>query len=127
MNINKVQRYTLGLLLSLTLACSFGAAIAQEVDKQSYVHEDVVIELVRAVSSRGLAGEIRVRQPSESNCSGCGEDLEIDQSTRFILLSSGKVIDIKMLSKYLPANGQVNVSKVDVSRDGFAKKIQLYK
>lgn len=128
MNINKVSHNAIGLLVSLAVAFYLGAANAEVIDDgQSYVHEEVSIELLRAVSPRGFAGKIRVRQPSEMNCSLCGEDLEIDENTRLISLPSGEVIDIKLLSQHLPASGQVDVAKVDLSRDGSAKTIKLYK
>lgn len=119
MTIYTLKRYALGLLLPLALACSLSAANAQ-LAGEPYVHEEVIVEVVRAVSERGMAGKIRVRLPSNRTCNACGEDLEIDESTKVMLRPSGVVVDIKTLSQYLPSSGQV-----DVSRPGFAMLIQL--
>jgi hypothetical protein len=121
MNIYKLKYYALGLLLPMVLACSLGAANAQR-DGEPYVHEEVFVEVVRAVSERGMAGRIRVRLPSDRTCNACGDDLLIDETTKVLLRPSGEVVDIKRLSQYLPSSGQV-----DVSRPGFAVLIQLDK
>lgn len=118
MNINKIKHYALGLLLPMVFASSFPANA--ERDGEPYVHEEVFVEVMRPISDRGLAGRIRVRLPSDKNCRACGEDLEIDENTKFRLRPSGQMVDIKMLSQYLPASGQV-----DVSRPGYAMLIQL--
>ncbi|MFT6099074.1 MAG: hypothetical protein ACJAYF_001617 [Arenicella sp.] len=120
MNINKIKHFALGLLLPLAIASSF-AANAQQ-DGEPYVHEEVFVEVIKPVSERGMAGRIRVRLPSDETCRACGEDLKIDDQTKFRLRPSGETIDIKMLSQYLPASGQVNVSK-----PGYAMLIQLDK
>ncbi|MFT6047067.1 MAG: hypothetical protein ACI9WC_002780 [Arenicella sp.] len=119
MNIYKLKHYALGLLLPMVLACSLGAANAQR-DGEPYVHEEVFVEVMKPISERGMAGRIRVRLPSDKSCRACGEDLEIDKKTKFRLRPSGEVVDITMLSQYLPASGQV-----DVSRPGYAVLIQL--
>lgn len=121
MNIYTLKRYALGLLLPMALASSFGAANAQRAG-EPYVHEEVFVEVTRQISDRGMAGRIRVRLPSDKTCNACGEDLEIDETTKVVLRPSGEVVDIKRLSQYLPSVGQV-----DVSRPGFAVLIQLDK
>ncbi len=118
MNINKIKHYALGLLLPMAIASSV-VANAQK-DGEPYVHEEVFVEVMKPISERGLAGRIRVRLPSDKSCRACGEDLEIDNNTKFRLRPSGEVVDITMLSDYLPASGQV-----DVSRPGYAVLIQL--
>ncbi len=109
----------INIFFALSLSAHIGTASAQD-DFEPFVHEEVFVEVTKPMSNSVKRGQIKVRLPNDKNCRVCGDYLEIDEDTRLVLRSTGSVVNIRSLSQYTPASGQV-----DVQRKGYAVLIQL--